>query len=447
MFKADVRVLIIDDNMEYIQVVTKILLKAEPDLKIETANTGKEGLEAIYTNHPDLIICDLSLPDINGSEICFKVKDDPSLYFIPILVVTGTDYSNKLKLKLLEVGAEAFLTKPFGESEFIAHVRSLLRLKYAEDEIRFERDQLKEEIEIKQRYIYRQEERMALILSNIIEGIWDWDIDQDSIFLSPKAKSMLGYNDHDLSISTLGDFLALICVPDRDRFVKEIRAYMDKQTDLFKTEVRMCFADGSNRWFLFHGYGIWDENGRALRILGIQSDITESKENLRSLEKIALEDYVTRLPNRILFYKLAEKEIAQARRNKSLLGFLFIDLDDFKRINDDYGHQVGDVLLKEFADRLSFNLRPLDIVARFAGDEFLASLPGIHQEKEIMIVINRIDRVFQQPIIVDGHEFTIRFSVGGSIYPIDGDDLDTLLKIADTRMYEDKKNKKKGTSR
>lgn len=444
MQKTNSRVLIVDDDREYVQVVNAILMNSEQNLKIENSYTGQEALKKIYDNPPDLIICDLALPDMNGSEICFKIKNDPALHFIPILVVTGADYTNKMKLQLLEAGAEAFLTKPFGESELIAYVRSLLRLKSAEDEIRIERDRLKQEVQLKERHINHQKERMEIIYSQIIEGIWEWNLEDNSIFLSSKAKTMLGYSKEDLSIKTFEDFMELVCPADQDRFRKEINAYVEQETDVFKSEIRMCYADGSYRWFLFHGYGVWDRNYKPLRIVGIKSDITESKENQRSLERIALEDYVTRLPNRILFYKLVEKELGQARRNKTLLGFIFIDLDNFKQINDDYGHQTGDMVLKAVADRISQNMRPLDVLARFAGDEFIGSLVGIHEKAEIAIVINRLKSLFNKPVDIDGQHFTIRFSAGGSVYPTDGESIDALLKIADERMFEDKKKNKKG---
>lgn len=443
MEKENRRILLVDGDPDYVRVVESVIVQSEKNITFLKAFTGNQALQLIHKEQPDLVISNISLPDMDGYQLCCTIKNDPVLCYIPILIVTSMNRDSKLKIKLLEAGAEAFLEKPFGQSEFLAHVRSLLRLKKAEDRLRDERDHLQNQVVLKERVLSEQEERMALILDNIIEGIWDWDIRDNTIFLSSKFKRMLGYEDNDLTDTNIKAFLKLICPIDKKRFLKEVDDYLNKRTPVFRSEARMCYSDGTFRWFLYNGYALWDSDNKPVRLLGVQSDITESKENLRSLEKIALEDYVTRLPNRVLFYKMVAKVMNSARRNKGLLGFVFIDLDKFKPINDTYGHYVGDMVLRSFAEKVTKSIRPLDILARFAGDEFILSLPEINDISDLKIVIDRTREIMKTPLLIEGNEFFIEFSAGYSLYPDEGDNLDDLLKLADKRMYEDKQKRKK----
>ncbi|HQB65920.1 MAG TPA: GGDEF domain-containing protein [Fibrobacteraceae bacterium] len=125
-----------------------------------------------------------------------------------------------------------------------------------------------------------------------------------------------------------------------------------------------------------------------------------------------------------------------------MVGILFFDLDDFKPINDNYGHQVGDVVLKEISKRLKDILRPMDVLARFGGDEFVAAVYDVHSELELANIKERLINGALKPIAMNELELKIGVSVGSSIYPIQTDDLEELLKLADKDMYYQKRNKK-----
>jgi len=185
---------------------------------------------------------------------------------------------------------------------------------------------------------------------------------------------------------------------------------------------------------------IRDARGHISNYMAILSDITDRKRVEEHTRHLAEHDFLTDLPNRVLFLDRLHQALAAARRQKTMVAVLFLDLDRFKSINDTYGHQTGDLLLKEVAARISRCVRGVDTVSRQGGDEFvviLADIGGVdqaaHVAGSVMQAITQVDRV-------DGHEISLSASIGISIYPSDGEDADTLLKHADVAMYHAKQN-------
>lgn len=180
---------------------------------------------------------------------------------------------------------------------------------------------------------------------------------------------------------------------------------------------------------------IRDRQGVVIGGVLVFHDVSDKRNLMRELAHQAHHDALTGLPNRILFNELLSQTLAQARRKKSMLAVLFLDLDHFKLINDTLGHNTGDLLLKACSERLKKALREGDTIARQGGDEFLVLLPEIRQEEEAASIAERVLAVFLKPFVLDWNEVFINTSVGISLYPNDGCDLETLIKQADTAMY------------
>lgn len=159
------------------------------------------------------------------------------------------------------------------------------------------------------------------------------------------------------------------------------------------------------------------------------------KEKENTIRKLAYYDKLTGVANRTLFYKIAEKFLYSAKRQNSLLGLMFIDVDKFKRINDTYGHKVGDKVIIKVAQVLKKATRKNDIVARYGGDEFLILLNDIESIDDYKIVVSRIINSKNKSIIFDGKEISISLSIGISFYPNSGDSIDELIVEADKSMY------------
>jgi diguanylate cyclase (GGDEF)-like protein/PAS domain S-box-containing protein len=177
-------------------------------------------------------------------------------------------------------------------------------------------------------------------------------------------------------------------------------------------------------------------------VQAIFRDITERKLAAQRFEHLALHDPLTGLPNRTLFFDRLNQALAVAKRNRNMFALLCMDLDDFKSVNDTYGHEAGDRLLQEVSKRLVSAMRESDPIARMGGDEFIGICLMITTPEEADIVARKIIAIQSEPYDLKGHRFSIGVSIGISIYPVDGDDAETLLSRADEAMYRVKKSSK-----
>ncbi|MEE9200774.1 MAG: diguanylate cyclase, partial [Candidatus Brocadiales bacterium] len=172
--------------------------------------------------------------------------------------------------------------------------------------------------------------------------------------------------------------------------------------------------------------------------IGIIRDITGRKQAEDTIRHMAYHDVLTRLPNRMLFVDHLTLELAHARRDKRLLSVMFLDLDEFKVVNDTLGHTMGDRLLKDIGGRLVNCIRESDTVARMGGDEFTLLLPRISHVENVVNIAGKVLGEVKQPVILDGNRLNITTSIGIALYPADGEDAETLLKNADAAMYKAK---------
>lgn len=184
------------------------------------------------------------------------------------------------------------------------------------------------------------------------------------------------------------------------------------------------------------------EDGRSSELSADIRDISDRKQLEKALTELAHTDSLTGLPNRSQFNLRAEQALHQARRLNQSVAMMFIDLDDFKAVNDDCGHHIGDALLLEVAKRMACSLRAADTVFRFGGDEFVVLLENMPQQAHIQLVGNKIIRALSQKIIIEGHSCQIGASIGIASYPEDGRDIEGLLRAADKAMYQVKQSGK-----
>ena len=183
---------------------------------------------------------------------------------------------------------------------------------------------------------------------------------------------------------------------------------------------------------------VFDNNGNIIGFLAIQRDISDRKKAEQHLDYLAYHDALTGLPNRSLFYDRLRQAVAQANRYKRIVAVMLLDLDKFKEINDTLGHNIGDLLLQAIAKRLTSYLRKVDTVSRFGGDEFAFIITEIIHVQGAERVTSKILASFFQPFTIDGHEISIGASLGVSLYPDHGDNVDELVKKADSAMYHAK---------
>jgi diguanylate cyclase (GGDEF)-like protein len=178
-----------------------------------------------------------------------------------------------------------------------------------------------------------------------------------------------------------------------------------------------------------------DDAGTIVNHVAIISDITEHKAAAARMQQMAQYDYLTSLPNRALFSDRMQHTLASAQRYQRKFALLFIDLDNFKPINDSHGHRVGDAVLCEIARRLSEHIRTSDTVARLGGDEFVVLAPEIENLAEAGILAEKVVRILAVPLMIDGIEFGITVSIGVATFPANGESAEELIAAADRAMY------------
>jgi diguanylate cyclase (GGDEF)-like protein/PAS domain S-box-containing protein len=180
------------------------------------------------------------------------------------------------------------------------------------------------------------------------------------------------------------------------------------------------------------------EKGEVIEVVGSSIDITERVKMEEKNKYLAYYDTLTDLPNRLLFNDHLNYYLNKAKHNNQLMAVIQLDIDRFKNINDSLGHSIGDQLLQDVAERLKFCLSKEEIVARMSGDEFIILLPRVAKQELITKKVHKIIKTFKQPLMIDDHEFFITISLGISLFPSDGDDIESLVKNAETAMYRAK---------
>ncbi|WP_295392803.1 CHASE domain-containing protein [uncultured Thiodictyon sp.] len=231
------------------------------------------------------------------------------------------------------------------------------------------------------------------------------------------------------------DYVSHIHPAERAIGRQRMRELLAQQTAEVKLERRYWREDGSEFWGLLDGHLVRDGQGQPIGLIGVIADTTQRKEAEARIQFLAHHDYLTGLPNRALFVEQMEQALALAQRYRRQLGLLFLDLDGFKPINDQYGHHVGDEVLREVAARLRDKVRASDTVCRQGGDEFVILVPecpGRHQLEQLAQVLVG---VVGEPYEVLGATLSVTVSIGIAIYPDHGEQVDDLLRSADAAMY------------
>ncbi|HZV63189.1 MAG TPA: EAL domain-containing protein [Methylophilaceae bacterium] len=288
------------------------------------------------------------------------------------------------------------------------------------------------------------EERWKFALEGAGEGVWDWNLKTDEVFRSSRWHEIYGYAEHEVG-STATEGRKLMHPDDVMQAVEDISAYLEGRTETYVSEFRLRCKDGSWKWTLSRGKVVEsDLTGRPLRMIGIHTDISDRKHSEAQVFQLAHYDSLTGLPNRVLFMDRLQQDIHKAQRNGHSITLVFLDLDRFKEVNDALGHDAGDQLLKETAQRLKACVRVSDTVARLGGDEFTIILNNFSEAAALELLAQNILHRLSEPFRIGEEMIYLTTSIGITIYPDDATDVEVLLKNADQAMYaakDDGKNR------
>ncbi len=338
-------VLVVDDDMMQRVLAREALEVAGFD--IEEAEHGRKALRIIGDVFPDLMMLDVIMPELDGFAVCTLLRSDPALMHIPVLMVTGLDDGESIE-RAFKVGATDFLTKPINWSLLGYHVKYMLRASNMENQLRNARERL----------------HHLLTSSPAVIHTCKPDDDFQTTYVSENVERKFGIDPNEF---------------DRDPNLWEKCIHSDDLSNVLnskrrvvedgsaRAEYRFRRNDGVYRWVSDERRLIKDENGKPQELLGCLVDITEVKEQQERLERLALYDSLTDLPNRTLLTDRLSHALQQAKREGEPLALLLLDLEKFKDINDVSGHHLGDMVLRAVAQRLVEPLRESDTIARLGG--------------------------------------------------------------------------------
>ncbi|MFZ5657937.1 MAG: EAL domain-containing protein [Pseudomonadota bacterium] len=281
------------------------------------------------------------------------------------------------------------------------------------------------------------EQRFQMVARATSDAVYDYDVLQDRLWWSESYYTRFGYApDED---DELVDWSQRIHPDDRERVGSSLQAALAGSDGEWEEQYRYRRGDGSFASVLDRGFVLRDATGRAIRLVGGMLDISERKSYEDELAWRATHDELTGLPNRQLLQDRLQQALAAARRYRREGALIFIDLDDFKLVNDSLGHSAGDSVLREVGARLSRVARGTDTVARFGGDEFVIVLAEVEGEHGVQDVIARVTAELARPLGLGESQHTLTASIGWCRFPEAGEDVETLLMHGDLAMYQAKR--------
>jgi diguanylate cyclase (GGDEF)-like protein/PAS domain S-box-containing protein len=416
--------LVEDDEDDYVLTRAHLAQSERTRFAVEWVASYEEGLAKALGGAYDVCLVDYRLGARDGIEWIREAVAGGCRS--PVVVLTG-QADREIDVLAMEAGAADYLVKGQITAELLERsLRYAVRGAQAAAALR------------------ASEERYALAVAGVNDGLWDWDLTQDQVYFSPRWKEMLGHPEADVGASPQ-EWFDRVHPADLPNLRADIEAHLDGRTARFQNEHRMRRRDGSYLYVLGRGLCVRDALGRALRFAGSQSDITARKQAEAKLVHEALHDGLTGLPNRVLFRDRLEHALGRLRQRsdrarRASFAVLFLDLDRFKVINDSLGHLVGDTLLREIGRRLQTCLRPGDTAARLGGDEFAALLEEIEDPAAAESVSRRIGEHLNLPFAVDGQQVYPSASIGITIVSNPHASVEQLLRDADIAMYRAKKS-------
>ena len=436
------RILVVDDLAPNVNLL-QVKLQAEY-YDVLTARSGYEALEVAEKERLDLILMDAMMPGMDGFEACKRIKNNPATWHVPVIMVTALE-ETKDRIRGLEAGADDFVTKPIDDFNIMARVRSLLRLKMVTDQLLSHTGhslsnsrELLETIEQQTGRILLLEdhdlhaEKIAKPLRERHQVIIEKDPAQairlaksgiDTVIVSLVGETFDGlrvcaslkFNEEsrDIPILVIGD------PEDETRF---IRAYDIGINDTIMRPVE-----------------IQELKARVQTLLRRKFYADSLRENFNENLEMVVADPLTGLGNRRYFDRTVDPLFDELETKSTPFSIMVFDIDHFKRVNDILGHDMGDQILKEVAARLVTNMRAIDVVSRYGGEEFMIAMPNTNADKALIAADRVRSLIAGTPIFVDGEALQITTSVGVAEVE-QGESLRDVFKRADDALYKAKES-------
>lgn len=440
-------ILVVDDVPANVKLLEAKLTNEYYD--VVTASDGFQALEAAKAKKPDLILLDVMMPQMDGFECCQRLKSDPETSHIPVVMVTALSEKED-RLRGLNAGADDFLTKPINDIALFARVKSLVRIKMLLDELRL-RDKTSMQMGV-------SEDNAAFVAD--VSGARIFVIDDDAV----QMKKVVTHLSEEYQVESTtqpescqnvaanGNFdLFIISGTMTDMDGLRLASQLKSHEETRHTPIIMLADEDDQRMilkslemgindFLLVPVDLSEMRARVRTQIRRKRYQDALKSNYRQSISMAITDGLTGLYNRHYLNTHLDNMVRDALQNNRPLSVMIMDMDHFKQVNDTYGHDVGDQVLKQLSTIITNSIRSSDLAARFGGEEFVVLMPGTKIENARDVANRMRQRIQDTPFAVT-HEvgqLSKTVSVGMSHINHMGDSAESLLKRADEALYRAK---------
>jgi len=443
------RVLVVDDILSNVKLL-EAKLTAEY-FEVLTAFNGQECLSKMEQVVPDIVLLDVMMPGMDGFEVCRRIKSNPKTAHVPVVMVTALDQPSD-RVAGLDAGADDFLTKPVDDAALFARVRSLVRLKMMTDELRMREStgQGMGLIDPAETFTENSQSGRILVIEDRAESV-AWF----SSALSPNHQVSSVDTFEETLVRVKGGDFDLIVVSlgmrgfDGLRLCSQLRSLPEGR----HVPILVVVSDGDRRKLtqaLEMGVNDYltrpvDKNELVARVrtqLRKKRYADRLRQNVQLSLEMAITDQLTGLHNRRYMSRHLDTLVSSARKNGRPLAFVIMDIDFFKQVNDTYGHDIGDEVLKEFANRIGANVRGIDLACRYGGEEFVVVMPDTDTSFAYSISERLRQSIETTPVKISRSPHVLNITISIGIASLENGDAsaEALLRRADQALYRAKRS-------